>query len=99
MLAVAANYHQVPFYVVAPYTTVDPACATGAAIPIEQRDGAEVRGATGAFGGVVWAPSDAPVWNPAFDVTPAKLVTAWILDTGVFDAAAIAQGEHLRGWH
>ena len=99
MLSVAAHYHQVPFYVVAPYTTVDPACATGAAIPIEQRDGAEVRGATGAFGGVVWAPSDAPVWNPAFDVTPAKLVTAWILDTGVFDAAAIAQGEHLRGWH
>ena len=98
MLAVAAHYHQVPFYVVAPYTTVDPACATGAAIPIEQRDGAEVRGAAGAFGEVVWAPSDAPVWNPAFDVTPASLVTAWILDTGVFDAAAIAQGEHLRGW-
>ena len=64
----------------------------------EQRDGAEVRGAAGAFGEVVWAPSDAPVWNPAFDVTPASLVTAWILDTGVFDAAAIAQGEHLRGW-
>ena len=98
MLAVAAHYHQVPFYVVAPYTTVDPACATGAAIPIEQRDGAEVRGAAGAFGEVVWAPSDAPVWNPAFDVTPAKLVTAWILDTGVFDSAAIARGEHLRGW-
>ncbi|WP_016915113.1 S-methyl-5-thioribose-1-phosphate isomerase [Vreelandella stevensii] len=98
MLAVAAHYHQVPFYVVAPYTTVDPVCATGAAIPIEQRDGAEVRGAAGAFGEVVWAPSDAPVWNPAFDVTPASLVTAWILDTGVFDAAAIAQGEHLRGW-
>ena len=98
MLAVAAHYHQVPFYVVAPYTTVDPACATGAAIPIEQRDGAEVRGASGAFGEVVWAPSDAPVWNPAFDVTPAKLVTAWILDTGVFDSAAIARGEHLRGW-
>ncbi|MEC8937739.1 MAG: S-methyl-5-thioribose-1-phosphate isomerase, partial [Pseudomonadota bacterium] len=74
------------------------ACATGAAIPIEQRDGAEVRGAAGAFGEVVWAPSDAPVWNPAFDVTPAKLVTAWILDTGVFDSAAIARGEHLRGW-
>ena len=98
MLAVAAHYHQVPFYVVAPYTTVDPACATGAAIPIEQRDGAEVRGAAGAFGEVVWAPSDAPVWNPAFDVTPASLVTAWVLDTGVFDSAAIARGEHLRGW-
>lgn len=94
MLAVIAHYHQVPFYVVAPYTTVDPTCATGADIPIEQRDPAEVRGAAGAFGEVVWAPSDAPVWNPAFDVTPAKLVTAWVLDTGVFDAAGIARGEH-----
>lgn len=98
MLAVAAHYHQVPFYVVAPYTTVDPACASGAAIPIEQRDGAEVRGVAGAFGEVEWAPSEAPVWNPAFDVTPASLVTAWVLDTGVFDSAAIARGEHLRGW-
>ena len=98
MLSVAAHYHQVPFYVVAPYTTVDPACATGAAIPIEQRDGAEVRGVAGAFGEVEWAPSEAPVWNPAFDVTPASLVTAWVLDTGVFDSAAIARGEHLRGW-
>ncbi len=98
MLAVAARYHQVPFYVVAPYTTVDPACASGAAIPIEQRDGAEVRGVAGAFGEVEWAPSEAPVWNPAFDVTPASLVTAWVLDTGVFDSAAIARGEHLRGW-
>lgn len=96
MLAVVADYHQVPFYVVAPYTTVDAACATGVEIPIEQRDPAEIHGAAGAFGDVVWAPSDAPVWNPAFDVTPAKLVTAWVLDTGVFDAAAIARGEHCR---
>ena len=63
-----------------------------------QRDGAEVRGVAGAFGEVEWAPSEAPVWNPAFDVTPASLVTAWVLDTGVFDSAAIARGEHLRGW-
>ncbi|MBZ5488521.1 S-methyl-5-thioribose-1-phosphate isomerase [Halomonas aquamarina] len=96
MLAVAAHYHQVPFYVVAPYTTVDPACATGADIPIEQRDAAEIRGATGAFGDIVWAPENAPVWNPSFDVTPAALVTGWVLDTGVFDAAAIARGEHCR---
>lgn len=96
MLAVLAHYHQVPFYVVAPYTTVDANCATGAEIPIEQRDGAEVRGVAGAFGDVSWAPTDAPVWNPAFDVTPAKLVTGWVLDTGVFDAAAIARGEHCR---
>ena len=96
MLAVVANYHQVPFYVVAPYTTVDPACATGDDIPIEQRDAAEIRGATGAFGDIVWAPENAPVWNPSFDVTPASLVTGWVLDTGVFDKAAIARGEHCR---
>ncbi|WAM48116.1 S-methyl-5-thioribose-1-phosphate isomerase [Vreelandella venusta] len=97
MLAVIAHYHQVPFYVVAPYTTVDPACATGAEIPIEQRDAAEIRGVSGAFGDAVWAPENAPVWNPAFDVTPAKLVTAWVLDTGTFDAAAIARGDHCQG--
>ncbi|CAH1043188.1 S-methyl-5-thioribose-1-phosphate isomerase [Halomonas sp. TD01] len=97
MLAVAAHYHNVPFYVVAPYTTVDPACASGSDIPIEQRDAAEIRGASGAFGDVVWAPENAPVWNPAFDVTPATLVTAWVLDTGIFDAAAIARGEHCQG--
>ncbi|AZM97316.1 S-methyl-5-thioribose-1-phosphate isomerase [Vreelandella venusta] len=97
MLAVTAHYHQVPFYVVAPYTTVDPACATGAEIPIEQRDAAEIRGVSGAFGDAVWAPENAPVWNPAFDVTPAKLVTAWVLDTGTFDAAAIARGDHCQG--
>ncbi|WP_235040474.1 S-methyl-5-thioribose-1-phosphate isomerase [Vreelandella profundi] len=96
MLAIVAHYHQVPFYVVAPYTTVDKACATGADIPIEQRDAAEIRGASGAFGNVVWAPENAPVWNPSFDVTPASLVTGWVLDTGVFDAAAIARGEHCR---
>ncbi|MDN7131427.1 S-methyl-5-thioribose-1-phosphate isomerase [Halomonas sp. MC140] len=96
MLAVVANYHKVPFYVVAPYTTVDKACATGDDIPIEQRDAAEIRGASGAFGDVVWAPENAPVWNPSFDVTPASLVTGWVLDTGVFDAAAIARGEHCR---
>ncbi|MCP1313465.1 MULTISPECIES: S-methyl-5-thioribose-1-phosphate isomerase [unclassified Halomonas] len=96
MLAVLAHYHRVPFYVVAPYTTVDAACATGAEIPIEQRDGAEVRGVAGAFGEVSWAPAEAPVWNPAFDVTPAALVTGWVLDTGVFDQSAIARGEHCR---
>lgn len=96
MLAVIAHYHNVPFYVVAPYTTVDPACATGDDIPIEQRDAAEIRGATGAFGDVVWAPENAPVWNPSFDVTPASLVTGWVLESGVFDAAAIARGEHCR---
>ncbi|MGB0467058.1 MAG: S-methyl-5-thioribose-1-phosphate isomerase [Pontibacterium sp.] len=91
-LAVNAHYHKVPFYVVAPYTTVDAHCKNGAAIPIEQRDEQEVRGVSGSFGEVVWSPDDARVYNPAFDVTPAELVTGWILDTGVYSPADIKSG-------
>ncbi|GAB3672765.1 S-methyl-5-thioribose-1-phosphate isomerase [Salinisphaera aquimarina] len=91
-LAVLARYHELPFHVVAPHTTLDADCATGAAIPIEQRAAAEVRGVSGAAGDLCWAPADAPVANPAFDVTPAQLITSWILDTGVFDAADVAAG-------
>ncbi|WP_337880971.1 S-methyl-5-thioribose-1-phosphate isomerase [Rheinheimera sp.] len=91
-LAVLAHYHKVPFYVVAPYTTVDPDCATGADIPIEQRAAAEVKGVSGAFGQVCWAPAAAAVYNPAFDVTPASLVTGWVLDIGVFSQQQIAAG-------
>ncbi|WP_372625700.1 S-methyl-5-thioribose-1-phosphate isomerase [Arsukibacterium sp.] len=96
-LAVLAQYHQVPFYVVAPHTTVDLNCPDGSVIPIEQRDGDEVRGVSGAFGQtgldkIIWAPENAPVFNPAFDVTPASLVTGWVLDTGVYSQQDIASG-------
>ncbi|MDR6984875.1 methylthioribose-1-phosphate isomerase [Rheinheimera pacifica] len=91
-LAVLAHYHKVPFYVVAPHTTVDLACSDGSAIPIEQRHDDEVRGVSGAFGTAIWAPEDAVVFNPAFDVTPAALVTGWVLDTGVYSQADIAAG-------
>lgn len=91
-LAVLAHYHKVPFYVVAPHTTIDLACADGSAIPIEQRHADEVRGVSGAFGTAIWAPEDAAVFNPAFDVTPAALVTGWVLDTGVYSQADIAAG-------
>lgn len=91
-LAVLAHYHKVPLYVVAPHTTVDLACSDGSAIPIEQRHGDEVRGVSGAFGKAIWAPEDAVVFNPAFDVTPAALVTGWVLDTGVYSQADIAAG-------
>jgi methylthioribose-1-phosphate isomerase len=75
-LAVAAHHHGVPFYVAVPRSTLDPATAHGADIDIEQRAGAEVRIAAG-------LPDDVAVWNPAFDVTPAALVTAIISDAGV----------------
>jgi methylthioribose-1-phosphate isomerase len=91
-LAVLAYYHHVPFYVVAPHTTVDTTCASGDGIPIEQRAPEEVRGAAGSFGKCIWSPSDAPVFNPAFDVTPARLVSGWVLDTGVLGPEAIAAG-------
>ena len=91
-LAVLAHYHQIPFYVAAPHTTHDPTCLSGALIPIEQRSAAEVRGVEGKFGKVEWAPNDAPVFNPAFDVTPAGLISAWVLDTGVITPAQVRDG-------
>ena len=51
-----------------------------------------MRGAAGSFGECIWSPSDAPVFNPAFDVTPARLVSGWVLDTGVLGPEAIAAG-------
>lgn len=83
-LAVAARHHGVPLHVAAPYSTVDPACPDGAAIPIEERDPAEVRGVAFAGAEARWAPPGARVWNPAFDVTPARLITSLITDRGVF---------------
>ena len=79
-LAVLARHHGIPFYVAAPTSTIDPATPTGAGITIEHRDPAEV---TAPFG-VTIAPERAAVHNPAFDITPAALVTAIITDQGVF---------------
>jgi methylthioribose-1-phosphate isomerase len=78
-LALAAHHHGVPFYVAGPRSTLDPATASGADIEIEQRDGGEVR----AVAGLDVATA---VWNPAFDVTPAALVTALITEAGVLRA-------------
>ncbi len=80
-LAVLARYHQIPFHVVAPYTTIDRHCPGKEAILIEQRAEREVRG----FGNVIWSPDSAPAYNPAFDITPASLVTSYILDAGNWD--------------
>ena len=72
-LAVAARHHGVPFYVAAPTSTFDDACPSGAAIPIEQRDPAELGE----------LPEGVAVDNRAFDVTPADLVTAYVTEEGV----------------
>ncbi|MCB1986206.1 MAG: S-methyl-5-thioribose-1-phosphate isomerase [Burkholderiales bacterium] len=91
-LAVLAQYHTIPFYVAGPYTTMDWHCADGNQIPIEQRNASEVSGVKGVFGQILWAAPDSPVYNPAFDVTPAELVTRWILNCGVFTRVDFDQG-------
>jgi methylthioribose-1-phosphate isomerase len=79
-VAVLARHHKVPFYVAAPFSTIDPSLASGREIPIEERDGSEVR----RIGTQQTAPDASPVYNPAFDVTPAELITAIITERGVF---------------
>jgi len=78
-LAVLARENGVPFYVAAPMTTVDFACPEGAAIPIEERPGSEVL----TFAGQAIAPSGVSARYAAFDVTPARYVTAIVTDRGV----------------
>ena len=75
-LAVLAAHHEIPFYVVAPTSTIDPATASGAEIPIEERSGAEVTSRFAAR-------------NPAFDVTPADLITAIVTEHGVRQPVAL----------
>jgi methylthioribose-1-phosphate isomerase len=78
-LAVLARAHGIPFYVALPRSTFDLSAASGADIPIEERDASEVSGS----GKERAVPEEAGVWNPAFDVTPAHLVTAFVTDGGL----------------
>jgi methylthioribose-1-phosphate isomerase len=78
-LALAARHAGVPFYVAAPCSTFDLATPSGDAIVIEERHADEVRG----WRGHASSPGDVAVWNPAFDVTPHTLVTAYLTDAGV----------------
>ena len=87
-----ARYHGIPFYVAAPHTTHDAACPDGNAIPIEQRASSEVTGVAGSFGTCQWAPQDARVYNPAFDITPASLIRGWVLDSGVITPEQVQAG-------
>ncbi len=78
-LAVVANYHDVPFYIAAPISTIDASIQTGKSIPIEERHPSEVT----SFGGVSTSMEGVNVYNPAFDVTPAKLIAGIITECGV----------------
>ena len=88
-LAVLARHHGIPLYIAAPRSTIDLSLPDGTAIPIEERDAEEVRG----FGGLRWAPEGFPCFNPAFDVTPADLVSAIITEDGIVSPPF---GENLR---
>jgi methylthioribose-1-phosphate isomerase len=88
MVAVLAHRHSIPFYVACP-STIDRSIADGSGIPIEERAPAEVTG----FRDAQWAAAGVAVRNPAFDVTPAELVSALITEKGVVyapDAAKVA---------
>jgi len=79
-VAVLAKEHGIPFYVAAPWSTIDLSTKDGAAIPIEERNAREVTH----VGSTQLAPEGARVRNPSFDVTPAKYITAIITERGVF---------------
>jgi methylthioribose-1-phosphate isomerase len=86
-VAVLARAHGIPFYVAAPYSTIDLKTKTGADIPIEQRNALEV---TTIHGSHPVAPAGVAVYNPAFDVTPAELITGIITERGVFKPGELA---------
>ncbi len=80
-VAISAKHHGIPFYVAAPHSTFDLAISDGSAIPIEERSAEEISHPNGAQASIL--PTDVAVYNPAFDVTPADLITAIITDRGV----------------
>ncbi|MEX2474417.1 S-methyl-5-thioribose-1-phosphate isomerase [Marinobacter sp.] len=92
-LAVLARYHRVGFMVVAPSSTVDMSLACGEDIPIEERDGSEVR----QIRGVPIAPEGVEVFNPVFDVTPASLIDVIVTEKGVVHNPSVADMRSLFG--
>ncbi|HEY5381491.1 MAG TPA: s-methyl-5-thioribose-1-phosphate isomerase, partial [Acidobacteriaceae bacterium] len=81
-VAIIAKEHGIPFYVAAPFNTIDPNTATGEGIPIEQRDPREVTHSNGKQ----MTPDGVGIENPAFDVTPAKYIAAIITERGILRA-------------
>jgi 5-methylthioribose kinase len=97
-IAVAAAYHNIPFFVAAPTTTVDVTLANGSFIPIEERSPEEITHFRGER-----VAADLPVWNPSFDVTPAAIIEGIITELGVAwktrpDSGGLGGGYHLKRW-
>ncbi|NLK02511.1 MAG: S-methyl-5-thioribose-1-phosphate isomerase, partial [Clostridiaceae bacterium] len=78
-VAILARHFGIPFYIAAPTSTIDLSCPTGADIPIEERSADEIRLINGDY----ICPSEVPVYNPGFDVTPADLITAIVTEHGI----------------
>jgi len=78
-VAVLANFHKIPFYVAAPFSTFDMSITEGKNIPIENRGFEEIR----TIAGQPIAPEDVDCWNPAFDITPPELITGIITEKGI----------------
>ncbi len=91
-LAVLAEQHGIPFYVLAPTSTIDHHASDGSAIPIEFRSADEIRRGFGRL----TAPENVPVWSPAFDVTPARLITGIITEHGIHEPPYIESLGALR---
>jgi methylthioribose-1-phosphate isomerase len=92
-VALLAKAHGIPFYIAAPSSTFDLQAESGKDIPIEERDPEEVRN----FGGTQTAPADVNVFNPAFDVTPAELITAIITEKGIIKPPYVAEIQKILG--
>lgn len=90
--AVCAHYHGIPFYPVAPYTTIDPEIQCGSEIPVEQRHPFEVQGVKTAHGKLLFSQENVETYNPSFDVTPVQLVTALVLDKKVYTQNELIDG-------
>ncbi len=80
-LAVLADYHNIPFYIAAPYSTIDMSLSKGSEVEIEYRDDEEVVH----FGNKQTAPDKTDVYNPAFDITPADLITGFVTEKGIVE--------------
>ncbi|TVP55902.1 MAG: S-methyl-5-thioribose-1-phosphate isomerase, partial [Nodularia sp. (in: Bacteria)] len=88
-VAIAAKAHDIPFFVAAPFSTVDFALADGNKIPIEERNPVEIY----QVGETMLTPSGVDFYNPAFDVTPAELITAIITENGAFAPGDLATSQ------
>ena len=86
-LAISAKWHNVPFYIAAPISTIDFNCPNGDRIPIEERDHMEVK----MIGNEILVHDGAKVWNPAFDVTPADLIKGIITEAGIIEPSRIKE--------